>query len=319
VLATASVVSFNAEIGTVFLVLSFTTNMTIRLWDFAQRTLRNVNKALGDAEEATEMLYRTPLITDPTNPERLPRDKGIIAIKNMSFAHDKLPLFENISLTIQQGEKIGLVGHSGSGKTTLTKLLLRFKDVNDGTIEINGVDIRKVTQNDLRDVIAYVPQEPLLFHRSLAENIAYGKLHATKNEIISAAKKAHAHTFIEQLAEGYDTLVGERGVKLSGGQKQRIAIARAMLKDAPILLLDEATSALDSESELAIQDALWKLMKDKTAIVIAHRLSTIQKMDRIIVLENGKIIEEGTHTQLLKKKGHYAKLWQHQSGGFLQE
>jgi ATP-binding cassette subfamily B protein len=193
-------------------------------------------------------------------------------------------------------------------------------DIQKGAIRIDGVSISEIAQQDLRRFISYVPQEPLLFHRSLTDNIAYGSLGATKDQIIAAAKKAHAHEFICELPEGYDTLVGERGVKLSGGQKQRVAIARAMLKDAPILLLDEATSALDSESEHLIQDALWKLMKGKTTVVIAHRLSTIQKMDRIVVLENGKVVEEGTHANLIKKNdGLYAKLWSHQSGGFLQD
>lgn len=319
-LAVVSVVNYGSEIGTVFLILTYTTNMATRLWDFSQRALRNINKSLGDAEEAVEILYRKPEIVDPAKAKKISRDKGEIELDAVTFSHDSSTLFDNFNLTITQGEKIGLVGHSGSGKTTLTKLLLRFKDVTAGAIKINGIDIREVTQADLRSVMSYVPQEPLLFHRSLRENIAYGKPNTTMDEIIKAAKNAHAHSFIEKLEHGYDTLVGERGVKLSGGQKQRIAIARAMIKDAPILLLDEATSALDSESELAIQDALWKLMEGRTAIVIAHRLSTIQKMDRILVLDNGKIIEEGSHKELLqRKKGHYARLWKHQSGGFLQD
>jgi ATP-binding cassette subfamily B protein len=263
---------------------------------------------------------RKPKIEDPDNPVSIPQDAGTIDINAMSFSHDKTKLFKDFNLHIKQGEKIGLVGHSGSGKTSLTKLLLRFENVDDGSIEINNVNINDVAQDELRHVISYVPQEPLLFHRSLSENISYGKNQATEDEIILAAKNANAHEFIKDLPDGYDTLVGERGVKLSGGQRQRVAIARAMLKDAPILVLDEATSALDSESEQLIQDALWKLMKGRTAIVIAHRLSTIQKMDRIIVLDNGRILEEGSHTELLKKKnGHYARLWKHQSGGFLQD
>jgi ATP-binding cassette subfamily B protein len=320
VLATLSVVVYDAEIGTVFLVLSLASNLTTRLWDFSQGTLRNINKALGDSEEAVEMLYRKPEVTDPTHPKIMPIEKGDIDFSGVGFSHDKIELFSDFNLKIAQGQKIGLIGHSGSGKTTLTKLLLRFKDIDDGSININGVDIRDVKQSDLRRVISYVPQEPLLFHRSLRENIAYGKISATMAEIEQAAKHAHAHEFIKNLDKGYDTLVGERGVKLSGGQKQRVAIARAMLKDAPILILDEATSALDSESETLIQDALWKLMEGKTAIVIAHRLSTIQKMDKIVVLDNGKIKEQGSHSELSHKKdGLYARLWKHQSGGFLQE
>lgn len=320
IIATTVVVDLDAEIGTVFLVYVYTTNMTTRLWDFSHRALRNLNKAFGDAQEATEMLMRAPEITDPSTPKILPSSKGVIDLDNVDFSHDHNTLFENFNLHIKNGEKIGLVGHSGSGKTTLTKLLLRFNDIQDGSLKINNVDIRDVKQDDLRQVISYVPQEPLLFHRSLTENIAYGKPKATNTEIESASKNGYAHEFIKDLPEGYDTLVGERGVKLSGGQKQRVAIARAMLKDAPILVLDEATSALDSESEVLIQKALWKLMEGKTAIVIAHRLSTIQKMDRIIVLDKGKIVEEGKHEELIKKKnGVYARLWQHQSGGFLQE
>ena len=192
-------------------------------------------------------------------------------------------------------------------------------DIQEGVITIDEQDIAKVTQSSLRKAISYVPQEPMLFHRTLSENIRYGKLNATDAEVERAAKLAHAHEFIKDLPQGYETLVGERGVKLSGGQRQRVAIARAILKDAPILVLDEATSALDSESEKLIQDALGKLMKNRTSIVIAHRLSTIQKMDRIIVLDKGKITEEGSHKELLLKNGTYAKLWAHQSGGFIEE
>jgi ATP-binding cassette subfamily B protein len=222
-------------------------------------------------------------------------------------------------LSIHAGEKIGLVGHSGSGKTTFTRLLLRFSDLDKGEILIDGQNIANITQDDLHNEIAYVPQEPLLFHRSIKENISYGQPAASMSEIDKAAKQAHAEDFIEQLPKGYETLVGERGVKLSGGQRQRIAIARALLKDAPILLLDEATSALDSESEALIQDALWKLMEGRTAIVIAHRLSTIQRMDRIVVMDDGKIVEQGSHKKLLKLGGTYAKLWARQSGGFIED
>jgi ATP-binding cassette, subfamily B, bacterial len=320
VLATASVVVYDAEIGTVFLVLSYTSNMTTRLWDFSQRSLRNINKSLGDAQEGVQTMLRQPEIIEVENPAKLTTETGVIEFDEVGFSHDNTELFKNFSLEISDGEKIGLVGHSGSGKTTLTKLLLRFKDIQEGSITINGTDIRETSQDDLRAIMSYVPQEPLLFHRTLMENIAYGKPDASFDEIKTAAIRANADDFIEKLPLGYETLVGERGVKLSGGQKQRVAIARAMLKNAPILLLDEATSALDSESEQLIQDALWKLMEGKTAIVIAHRLSTIQKMDRILVLDNGRIIEDGSHTELISKKnGQYSKLWKHQSGGFLQD
>jgi ATP-binding cassette subfamily B protein len=224
----------------------------------------------------------------------------------------------DFSLTIQPGEKIGLIGYSGGGKTTVTKLLLRFMDVDKGSIFLDEIDIRDLRQSDLRRVIAYVPQEPLLFHRSISENIAYSRPEASQKAIQQAAQIAHVDEFVKDLPQGYDSMVGERGVKLSGGQRQRVAIARALLKDAPILVLDEATSALDSQSERYIQQALWKLMEHRTAIVIAHRLSTIQKMDRIIVLDRGKIVQSGTHTELLKDKaGIYANLWAHQSDGYL--
>jgi len=224
------------------------------------------------------------------------------------------------NLRLGCGKRSAVVGASGSGKTTLTKLLLRFADIDSGKITIDGQDISEVTQASLRAKIAYVPQEPLLFHRSVCENIAYGRPDATDTEIEEAAKKAGAYDFIVGLKDGFDTMVGERGIKLSGGQRQRVAIARAILKDAPILVLDEATSALDSESEALIQKSLETLMENRTSIVIAHRLSTIAKLDRIIVLKNGKIVEDGSHDELInKKRGGYAKLWARQSGGFIEE
>ena len=212
-----------------------------------------------------------------------------------------------------------MVGVSGSGKTTLTKLLLRFADVQAGAVKIAGQDIRTITQKSLRENVAYVPQETSLFHRTIAENIAYGKPNASMEEIQQAAELANAHEFIKDLPDGYETLVGERGIKLSGGQRQRIAIARAILKDAPILVLDEATSALDSESEALIQSALERLMKGRTSIVIAHRLSTVASLDKIVVLENGKIVEQGRHHDLLQNQGGaYQRLWSRQSGAFVE-
>lgn len=311
---------YGADIATLFLIVSYTGIIGMRLWEF-QNVLRQYNRALGDASDMVKILQIEPSILDPKNPEPAAITQGEIAFDNVTFTHPgkKRPLFEGLNLRIQPGEKIGLVGHSGSGKTSFTSLLLRFVDIQKGSITIDGQDIRHIMQQDLRRHITYVPQEPLLFHRSLSENIAYSRPDASRSDIENIAKMAHAHEFISELPEGYETLVGERGVKLSGGQRQRVAIARAMLKQAPILVLDEATSALDSESEVLIQDALWKLMEGKTTIVIAHRLSTIQKMDRIIVMDKGRITEQGDHHTLLRKNGEYAKLWAHQSGGFIDE
>jgi len=323
ILAVASVVSFGADIATVFLVFTYTMTVRERLWHFSGQALRNYNRAFGDAQAMIKILSISPSVKDPETPEEPRINKGAIKIEDMSFNHPESNedniLFEHFDLVVDASEKIGLVGHSGSGKTTLAKLLLRFNDIDGGKILIDGQNIADIKQHDLRIKIAYVPQEPMLFHRSIRENIAFGKQDATEKEIMRAAKKANALEFIKALPHGFNTLVGERGVKLSGGQRQRVAIARAILKDAPVLLLDEATSALDSESEKLIQEALWDLMKDRTAIVVAHRLSTIQKMDRIVVMDEGRIIEQGTHKQLLKTKGTYAKLWEHQSGGFLEE
>jgi ATP-binding cassette, subfamily B, bacterial len=324
VLAIASVVIYDANVATVFLVFTYTALISEGLWQFSSTALRNYNRAFGDAQAMTAILQLEPGIKDPAQPE-VPRiSKGAITFKDMSFSHPESNtddgLFQRLALEIKAGEKIGLVGHSGSGKTTLTKLLLRFNDIDEGEILIDRQNIAAITQDDLRRHIAYIPQEPLLFHRSIRENIAYGRPDASNDDITEAARKAFATEFIDRLPEGYDTLVGERGVKLSGGQRQRIVIARAILKDAPILVLDEATSALDSESEKFIQAALQELMQKRTAIVIAHRLSTVQRMDRILVLDNGVITEQGSHKQLLgKKNGTYAKLWAHQSGGFIDD
>jgi ATP-binding cassette subfamily B protein len=320
-MAVISVVAFNANLGTVFLILSYTISIGSQLFTFSNSALRNFNRAFGDAAEMTDILNTQPEIQDPARPEKLRIKDGAITMQDVIFTHDgkNNALFESLNLEIKPGERIGLVGHSGSGKSTMTRLLLRFSDLDGGAILIDGQNIANITQDDLHRSLAYVPQEPIMFHRSLEDNIRYGEFKASKEEVIKAARVAHAHDFIKDLPEGYATLVGERGVKLSGGQRQRIAIARAMLKNAPILLLDEATSALDSESEVLIQDALWKLMEGRTAIVIAHRLSTIQKMDRIVVLDEGKIVEQGTHSELLQTKGTYANLWKHQSGGFLED
>lgn len=290
------------------------------MWEF-NGIYRRLETAFSDASQFTELLLDEPEINDPIRPEENSEKDGKISFKNVKFSYEEEQdtLFDNFNLEIKSGEKIGLIGRSGGGKTSITKLLLRFVDIDSGSVEIDGIKLKNMTQEHLRSLIAYVPQDPVMFHRSIADNIAYGRQSATREEIIDAARKAHAHGFIEELPKGYETLVGERGLKLSGGQRQRVAIARAILRNSPILLLDEATSALDSESEGLIQDALKKLMKDRTTIVIAHRLSTIQNMDRIIVLEKGQIIEEGTHKELINNSGTYAKLWEHQSGGFLED
>ncbi|MEK9182475.1 MAG: ATP-binding cassette domain-containing protein, partial [Patescibacteria group bacterium] len=266
-------------------------------------------------------IFDTPIdILDPKKPESLRIHEGRVVFKDVSFAYKGgNSVLQNFNLNITPGERIGLVGRSGAGKSTITKLLLRFVDISEGDILIDGQNIKNVTQNDLRSVISFVPQESILFHRTIRENIAYSRLEATNEEVENIAKKSFAHDFIIKFPKGYDTLVGERGIKLSGGERQRIAIARAMLKNSPILVLDEATSSLDSVSEKYIQDGFEELMKGKTTIVIAHRLSTISKMDKIVVLENGNIAEMGSHRELLDRGGVYAGLWGHQSGGFLEE
>lgn len=308
------------SVSTLVLIVTYAQSIQGELWNFTH-IFKNWNRAFGDAHEMTLILDMVDDVVDAPDAAPLEMDAATVKFDNVKFQHKdaKSPIFEDFDLEIEPGERVGLVGVSGSGKTTLTKLLLRFADVSDGVVLVSGQDIRKVTQHSLRKNIAYVPQETSLFHRSIAENIAYGKPNATKAEIERAAELANADKFISDLPEGYDTLVGERGVKLSGGQRQRIAIARAILKDAPILVLDEATSALDSESEALIQDALAKLMKGRTSIVIAHRLSTVANLDRIVVLQDGKIVEQGRHHELLAKpKGVYRQLWERQSGAFME-
>jgi ATP-binding cassette subfamily B multidrug efflux pump len=251
--------------------------------------------------------------------------RGEVRFEDVTFNYgrrDSIPVLENLNLEIRAGERVGLVGRSGAGKSTLVNLLLRFYDVEKGRILIDEQDIAHVTQESLRAAIGMVTQDTSLLHRSIAANIRYGRTHASDAEVIAAAKKAQAHDFIVGLRDwknyaGYEAHVGERGVKLSGGQRQRIALARVILKDAPILVLDEATSSLDSEVEAAIQDELLELMEGKTVIAIAHRLSTIARMDRLVVIEQGTMVESGTHEELLRLGGHYEKLWRHQSGGFL--
>ena len=307
------------ELGAAIFALTYLQRVAAQIFTLGD-IVNGYDSAFLEAAPITKMLLEANQVNDKKNAPKLRIEKGSIQFENTHFKYEDGKLaIDNLNLHIKSGEKIGIVGQSGAGKTTITKLLLRFNDLNSGSIMIDNQSISEVTQTSLRGSIAYVPQEPLLFHRSLAENIGYSRDNFTIEEVIEAAKKAHAHEFIDELPNKYETIVGERGVKLSGGQRQRVAIARAILKDAPILVLDEATSALDSESEKLIQDALGKLMKNRTSIVIAHRLSTIQKMDRIIVLDKGKITKEGSHKELLLKNGTYAKLWAHQSGGFIEE
>ena len=313
----------NLDPGTIVVSFSFYARFSMVFWEIS-RVYRQLESAINEAAEFNELMLNPPLINDVSDAGTLTVKKANIEFKSLGFKYpderaSKELFLKDFNLTIPDGQKVGLVGPSGGGKTTITKLLLRFVDRTEGQILIDGQDTTEISQESLHHSISFVPQESQLFHRSLTENIAYGKPTASEKEILQASKQAHAHEFIEKLSDGYDTLVGERGIKLSGGQRQRVALARAILKDAPILVLDEATSALDSESEVLIQKALVELMKKRTAIVIAHRLSTIQRMDRIIVLDEGKIIEDGTHKELLKKGGMYAELWKHQSGGFLED
>lgn len=308
------------SLGTLVLVQSYNGIFILNAWHLSS-TLVNFVEEFSDSIDAIDIVTSPLTILDIDKPLALKMNNGEIEFDNISFTYPKGDhVFEKFKLQIPAGQSVGIVGKSGSGKTTLTKLLLRLYDVNSGDINIDGQNISQVTQSDLRSCIAYIPQETILFHRSIYENIVYGDLHATHEQVMAAAVAAHVDEFVQNLTEKYETKVGERGVKLSGGQRQRIGIARAMLrKKAPILMLDEATSSLDSVSEKYIQNSFEKLSKNRTTIVIAHRLSTIQKMDRIIVMENGKIIEDGSHDNLISKNGHYAKLWNSQTNGFIQD
>jgi ATP-binding cassette subfamily B protein len=302
----------------VFITFTYYTGVTRVMWEF-NRIYRNLESALTEAAQFTELLLDPPVVVDAPQTQAFAPTRYPIEIRNVCFRYEPTQplLFENFSLEVPHGAKVGLVGLSGGGKTTLTRLLLRFVDVESGEILIGGERIDQISQSALRSAIAYVPQDPSMFHRSIADNIRIGRPDATTEEVRRAARLAHAAEFIEVLPQDYETLVGERGVKLSGGQRQRIAIARAILKNAPVLILDEATSSLDSQSEALIQDALWTLMESRTAIVIAHRLSTVSRMDELVVLDHGRIMEKGPHDMLLALGGIYASLWAHQSGGFL--
>ncbi len=278
--------------------------------------IRNLQRAVNDMEELV-LLDKTPLgIEDKPNAKAIKIDRGEVLFDRVTFQYGAhpAPLYEDFSVTIKPGERVGLVGHSGSGKTTFVKLIQRLHDVKAGSIRIDGQDIAHVTQSSLRSQIAIVQQEPILFHRTLAENIAYGRPNASRREIENAAKQASAHRFIMDLPKGYETLVGERGVKLSGGERQRVAIAKAFLADAPVLILDEATSSLDSESEVQIQQAMERLMEGRTTLVIAHRLSTVRALDRLLVFDKGKIVEEGDHQALIRlNNGIYRRLFERQA------
>ena len=307
-------------VGVFVLIQAYLIGLGGRLWDLT-RVVRDIYQNYADAKEMVEILKLAHGITDSPRATEIRVVRGEVRLDHLSFSFGtSQTVLHDLLLTIAPAEKIALIGPSGAGKSTIVKLLLRFYDPTQGAILIDGVDIRTITQKSLRENVSMVPQDPLLFHRTLLENIRYGKRKATDAEVFEAGRLAHCDEFIKNFPAGYETFVGERGVKLSGGERQRVAIARAILKNAPILILDEATSSLDSHSESLIQDALEVLMKNKTVIVIAHRLSTIRKMDRIVVLQNGKIIEEGSHDELLTQEaGLYKKLWSLQAGGFIHE
>lgn len=306
------------SVGSFVLIQVYFVDLIGKLWDFG-RIIRDFYEGFADAKEMVDILETPHEIRDLPAAVEFKVNKGEIEFQNVSFNYNETRnILREMNLKIKSGEKVAIIGPSGAGKSTFVRLLMRLYELTSGKILIDGADIKRVTQVSLRKNIAFVPQDPILFHRTLKENIRYGKPDATDEEVYKAAKLAHCDQFVEGLPDKYDTFVGERGIKLSGGERQRVAIARAILKNAPILILDEATSSLDSHSESLIQDALDHLMKGKTTIVIAHRLSTIRRMDRIIVLDNGKVSEEGTHDELVSRnEGTYKKLWELQAGGFI--
>jgi len=312
---------YGISAGTLVMMFSYTYQLSMR-FNYINSMMQRMNRAVGDAAEMTRILDEPRLVEDAPDAQPLTVGEGAIDFEDLSFRYlDAVEgdyVFQGLNLHVPAGQRLGLVGRSGSGKTTLTKLLLRLADVQEGRVLVDGQDISLCVQQSLRRQIAYVPQEALLFHRTIRENIAYGRPGASEDEIREAARQAHALEFIDRLPQGMDTMVGERGVKLSGGQRQRVAIARAILADCPILVLDEATSALDSESEAAVQEALQNLMAGRTSIVVAHRLSTVASLDRIVVIEDGEIVEDGTHAELSQAGGVYETLWDRQTGSFLE-
>ena len=312
-----------AAAGVVYLILFYATFVGTSLEESFE-FLRIMSRAIGRCAKFAGIAMTDPQIVDVPGAPDLAVPRGEVEFENLRFAYpDGAPLFDGLDLCIRPGEHVGLVGPSGSGKTTLTKLMLRFSDRDGGVIAIDGQDIAEVTQQSLRRHIAYVPQDPQMLHRTIAENICYGLElpgGSVDMELVrSVGQSAYVDEFVERLPDGYDTVVGERGLKLSGGQRQRVAIAQAMAKGASVLVLDEATSALDSESESLVQEALWRLMEGTTALVVAHRLATIARLDRIVVLDQGRVVEQGTHAELLELglDGVYGRLWAHQSGGFI--
>lgn len=306
------------SIGLFVLVQTYVLQLAERLWSMS-RIVRDVYESFADAKEMADIMSTPHGIQEKKKATTLKNAEGEILFDNVTFSFHGRNVIENLNLTIPSGQKVALVGVSGAGKSTLIKLLFRQYDPNSGKVCIDGHDIKGLTLASLRKALSLVPQDPALFHRTLMENIRYGRPEASDKEVIEAATRAHCDDFISGLPLGYKTLVGERGVKLSGGERQRVAIARAFLRNSPILVLDEATSSLDSHSEERVQDSLFKLMEGKTTIIIAHRLSTIRRMDRIIVLKDGAIAEDGTHDELLTQEGIYANLWNIQQGGFLKD